>query len=72
MGSLAFIAHIAGDGYEESCHTADTSCVFQNLPCGTHLDVSVQARGEHCNISASVSESLQTGDGQCHANSQTG
>lgn len=70
VGSLGFIAHITGDGYQDSCHTTDTSCVLQNLPCGTHLDVSVQARGEHCNITASVSESLQTGDGRGHASCQ--
>lgn len=67
VGRLGFVAHVAGAGYQDSCHTTDTGCLFQNLPCGTRLDVSVQARGEHCNVTASVSESLQTGDGRGNA-----
>lgn len=64
VGRLSFLAHVAGEGYQDSCQTTNTTCVFQDLPCGSDLDVTVQARGEHCNSTPSVRESLQTGDHQ--------
>ncbi|XP_041848242.1 uncharacterized protein LOC121644412 [Melanotaenia boesemani] len=60
VGRLSFLAQVAGQGFQDSCHTTDTSCVFENLPCGLDLNVNVQAQGEKCNSSLSVSESLQT------------
>lgn len=63
MGRLGFMVHVAADGYQDSFQTTGTSSEFLNLPCGSSLDFSVRARGEHCNSTASVSESLQTGEG---------
>ncbi|KAM9719839.1 uncharacterized protein fndc7rs1 [Menidia menidia] len=59
-GGLSFTATLAGSGYEHSCHTTNTTCSFQNLPCGVDLNVTVQAHGAECNSSLSPSESLQT------------
>lgn len=62
VGRLSFLAQIAGEGYQDSCHTANASCAFQNLPCGLALNLTVQAQGAQCNSIPSVSESLETGN----------
>lgn len=62
VGRLSFLAQVAGEGYQDSCQTTNTSCAFQNLPCGSDLNVTVQAHGVQCNSIPSVSESLQTGN----------
>nr|XP_019957336.1 PREDICTED: fibronectin-like [Paralichthys olivaceus] len=59
-GSLSFSGQLAGEGYQDSCQTANTSCVFQNIPCDLDFNVTVQAQGAHCTSVASVSESLKT------------
>lgn len=61
VGRLGFLAQVTGDGYQDSCQTTNTSCVFQNLPCGSNLNVTVQADGVHCDSIPSARESLQTG-----------
>nr|XP_046264816.1 mucin-4-like [Scatophagus argus] len=60
VGRLSFQAQVAGEGYQDSCQTTNTSCSFQNLPCGLDLNLTVQAQGGQCNSNPSVSESLQT------------
>ncbi len=62
MGRLSFLAQVAGEGYQDSCQTTNTSCTFQNLPCGLDFDLTVQAQGAQCNSTPSVSESLETGN----------
>ncbi|XP_033507400.2 uncharacterized protein LOC117272533 [Epinephelus lanceolatus] len=59
-GSLSFLAQVAGEGYQDSCQTTNTSCTFQNLPCGLDLNLTVQAQGAQCSSFPSVSESLET------------
>ncbi|XP_017277744.1 serine-rich adhesin for platelets-like [Kryptolebias marmoratus] len=59
-GSISFLSQVVGEGYQDSCHTANTTCVFKNLPCGLDFNVSVQAQGAECNSSVRVSDSLQT------------
>ncbi|XP_057713501.1 fibronectin type III domain-containing protein 7-like [Corythoichthys intestinalis] len=59
-GGLSFHAELAGDGYQDSCRTTNTSCVIHNLPCGLELGVTVQAEGAECNSTPSVFQSLQT------------
>ncbi|XP_039458353.1 fibronectin type III domain-containing protein 7-like [Oreochromis aureus] len=59
-GSLSFLAQVEGEGHQDGCHTTNTSCVFENLPCGLDLNVTVQAQGAQCNSSPSVNESLET------------
>uniref|UniRef100_A0A3Q3F0T0 Fibronectin type-III domain-containing protein n=1 Tax=Kryptolebias marmoratus TaxID=37003 RepID=A0A3Q3F0T0_KRYMA len=46
-GSISFLSQVVGEGYQDSCHTANTTCVFKNLPCGLDFNV--------------ISDSLQTG-----------
>ncbi|XP_036072425.1 uncharacterized protein LOC112147737 [Oryzias melastigma] len=58
--ALTFLAQIVGDGYKYSCLTNNASCVFQSLPCGLDLNLTVQTLGSECNSSVSVSEFLQT------------
>lgn len=65
LGRLGFLAQVAGVGYQDSCQTTNTSCAFQNLPCGLDLHLTVEAQGAQCNSTPSVSESLQTGN-SCH------
>lgn len=60
-GSLSFLAQVEGKGHQDDCHTTNTSCVFENLPCGLDLNVTLQAQGAQCNSSPSVNESLETG-----------
>lgn len=62
VGGLGFLAQVAGEGYQDSCQTANTSCAFQNLPCGLDFNVTVQAQGAQCNSIPGVSESLETGN----------
>ncbi|XP_014840249.1 PREDICTED: uncharacterized protein LOC106916456 [Poecilia mexicana] len=59
-GSSSFLAQVAGDGHRDSCHTTNTSCTFRNLPCGSEVNVTVQAQGAECNSSVGAGESLQT------------
>ncbi|XP_026005797.1 fibronectin type III domain-containing protein 7-like [Astatotilapia calliptera] len=59
-GSLSFLAQVEGKGHQDDCHTTNTSCVFENLPCGLDLNVTLQAQGAQCNSSPSVNESLET------------
>ncbi|XP_058478916.1 mucin-4-like [Solea solea] len=59
-GSLGFVAHIAGEGYQDDCNTTDTSCVFHSLPCDLCLNITVQAQGSQCNSLPSVIESMET------------
>uniref|UniRef100_A0A674NSS5 Fibronectin type-III domain-containing protein n=1 Tax=Takifugu rubripes TaxID=31033 RepID=A0A674NSS5_TAKRU len=37
--------HLAGEGYLNSCPTTNTSCAFQNLPCGLDLNLTILAQG---------------------------
>ncbi|KAM3604918.1 uncharacterized protein V6R79_017981 [Siganus canaliculatus] len=60
VGGLSFVAQVAGQSYQDRCQTGNTKCVFQGLPCGSDLNVTVQAQGMQCNSTPSVSESLQT------------
>ncbi|KAK5888908.1 hypothetical protein CesoFtcFv8_014958 [Champsocephalus esox] len=60
VGHLSFLAQVAGGGHQDSCQTTNTSCSFHNLPCGLDLNVTVQAQGEQCISTPSVSESLET------------
>uniref|UniRef100_A0A8C4IPM8 Fibronectin type-III domain-containing protein n=1 Tax=Dicentrarchus labrax TaxID=13489 RepID=A0A8C4IPM8_DICLA len=62
LGRLSFLAQVAGEGYQDSCQTTNTSCAFQSLPCGLGLNVTVEAQGAQCNSIPSVSESLETGN----------
>lgn len=64
-GSIGFLAQLAGGGYQNSCQTTNTSCAFQNLPCGSDLNFTVVAQGAQCNSSQGVGELLQTGN-ICH------
>lgn len=59
---MKFLAWVEGEGYQNSCQTTNTSCAFQNLPCGLDLNLTVQAHGAQCNSTQSVSESLRTGN----------
>ena len=61
-GSLSFRGQLGGEGYQDSCQTTNTSCVFHNLPCDLDFNVTVQAQGLHCPSVPSVSESLKTGN----------
>lgn len=61
-GSTGFLAQLAGEGYQNSCPTTNTSCAFQNLPCGLDLNLTVLAQGAQCNSTPGVSEFLQTGN----------
>ncbi|XP_047445276.1 mucin-4-like [Mugil cephalus] len=60
VGSLGFHAQVAGQGFQDGCHTTNTSCEFQDLPCGLDFSVTVQAQGAECNSSTSASKSLKT------------
>ncbi|XP_018532382.1 mucin-4 isoform X2 [Lates calcarifer] len=60
MGSLSFLAQVAGEGYQDSCQTTNTSCLFQNLPCGLDFNVTVEAQGAQCNSIPTVSEPFET------------
>ncbi len=66
MGRLSFLAQVAGGQYQDSCHTTNTSCVFKNLPCGQHFNLTVQAQGAQCNGMPSVNEYLETGNPSNH------
>ena len=66
LGRLGFLAQVAGVGYQDSCQTTNTSCAFQNLPCGLDLHLTVEAQGAKCNSTPSVSKSLQTGNSFHH------
>lgn len=61
-GSTGFLAQLAGEGYLNSCPTTNTSCAFQNLPCGLDLNLTILAQGAECNSTQVVSEFLQTGN----------
>ncbi|XP_054602382.2 serine-rich adhesin for platelets [Nothobranchius furzeri] len=60
VGQVGFFSHLTGNGYQDSCNTANTTCVFENLPCGLDFYASIQAQGDKCNSSISVSKSLQS------------
>ncbi|XP_071348392.1 LOW QUALITY PROTEIN: pneumococcal serine-rich repeat protein-like [Trachinotus anak] len=59
-GSLSYLAQVAGEGHQDSRQTTNTSCMFQNLPCGLDFNITVQAQGAQCNSIPSVSQSLET------------
>lgn len=61
-GGIGFLAQLASDGYQNSCQTTNTSCAFQNLPCGLDLNMTVVAQGAQCNSTQGAIEVLQTGN----------
>ncbi|XP_030016445.1 uncharacterized protein LOC115437357 [Sphaeramia orbicularis] len=60
VGSVGFLAEVVGEGYTDSCHSVDTSCMMHNIPCGLEFNLTVQAKGSECNSTLTVSETLES------------
>ncbi|XP_072296578.1 uncharacterized protein [Eucyclogobius newberryi] len=58
-GSTGFYAEVIGN-HNDNCNTTDTSCDFQNIPCGSNLHINVRAKGPQCNSEDSIGDSFET------------
>lgn len=61
-GASSYTAVAQGNGgYASSCNSSETTCQFDDLPCGLNYSVTVTASGETCSSAGSAAVELNTG-----------